>query len=134
MDFVPYLSFDGNCEAAFKTYEKILGGKLLMMVRNGEAPTGTPVTPGTENRIMHARLEAGGRMLMGGDAPPQFATKPQGFCVSIQVDTPAEAERIFSALAKDGKIQMPIGTSFWAERFGMLIDKFSIPWMINCEK
>jgi PhnB protein len=134
MDFVTYLSFDGQCEAAFKHYEKVFGGKILMMVKNADAPPGTPITHGTENRIMHARLEAGGRLLMGGDAPPQYVSKPQGFCVSVQVDSPAEAERIFGELAKGGNINMPIAETFWAQRFGMLIDKFGIPWMVNCEK
>jgi PhnB protein len=133
MDFITYLSFDGQCEAAFKAYEKIFGGKILIMARNADAPSGTPITPGSEDRIMHARLEAGGRLLMGGDAPLQFASKPQGFCVSFQTTSVSEAERVFAALANDGKIQVPIAPSFWAERFGMLIDKFGIPWMVNCE-
>ena len=133
MDIVTYLSFDGQCETAFRHYEKILRGKILMMVRNADVPPGTPVAPGTGNRIMHARLSVGGRLLMGGDAPPQFASKPQGFCTSIMVSEPAEAERIFRELAKGGQVNMPIGPTFWAERFGMLIDKFGIPWMVNCE-
>jgi PhnB protein len=71
---------------------------------------------------------------MGGDAPPQFASKPQGFCVSIQVDDPAKAERIFGELSEGGVVQMPIRETFWARRFGMLIDKFGTPWMVNCER
>jgi PhnB protein len=135
-DLVTYLSFDGQCEAAFKHYEKILGGKILMMARYADAPAeaGVQQTPETANRIMHARLQVGERFLMGGDAPPQFASKPQGFCVSIQVDDPAEAEHIFRGLGEGGVIQMPIGETFWARRFGMLIDKFGTPWMVNCER
>jgi PhnB protein len=71
---------------------------------------------------------------MGADAPPQFDSKPQGFCVSIQVDDPAEAERIFRELGEGAVVQMPIGETFWARRFGMLIDKFGTPRMVNCEK
>lgn len=134
MDFVTYLGFDGTCEQAFKFYERILRGKILMMVRNADAPPGTPISPGTENRIMHARLEAGGRLLMGGDAPSERKVKPQGFSVSIMVDDVAEAERIFRELSKGGTVNMPIGETFWARRFGMLTDKFGTPWMINCEK
>ncbi|MGH8338135.1 MAG: VOC family protein [Gammaproteobacteria bacterium] len=135
-DLVTYLGFDGQCEAAFKHYEKILGGKILMMMRQSDAPadSGIPQTPETAARIMHARLQVGNSLLMGGDAPPEFASKPQGFCVSIQVDDPAEAERVFRELSKGGVVQMPIGETFWARRFGMLIDKFSTPWMVNCEK
>jgi len=135
-DLVTYLSFDGQCEAAFKYYEKVLGGKILMMMRHADAPAGAggPQTPDTANRIMHARLKVGDRLLMGGDAPPQFASKPQGFCVNIMVDNPTEAERIFRELGEGGVVRMPIAETFWARRFGMLIDKFGIPWMVNCEK
>ncbi|HYZ21935.1 MAG TPA: VOC family protein [Rhodopila sp.] len=135
-DLVTYLSFDGQCEAAFKHYEKVLRGRILMMMRHADAPpgTGVPQTPETAERIMHARLKVGDRLLMGGDAPPQYASTPQGFCVSIQVDDPAEAERIFGELAEGGVIRMPIGETFWARRFGMLVDKFGTPWMVNCEK
>jgi PhnB protein len=116
--------------------QKILGGQIVMMMRYADAPAGAgaPQTTETANRIMHARLQVGDRFLMGGDAPPQFASKPQGFCVSIQVDDPAKAERIFGELSEGGVVQMPIGETFWARRFGMLIDKFGTPWMVNCER
>ena len=133
-DFVPYLGFDGQCEEAFKFYEKALGGKIVMMMRLADAPPEVPRTPETERRVMHARLKVGDRYLMGGDAPQQMFSKPQGFCVSIQVDEAADAERVFAALAEGGKINMPLAPTFWSERFGMLIDKFGIPWMVNCEK
>ena len=133
-DFVTYLSFNGECEAAFRFYEKVLGGKILMMMRYADAPPDVPRTPKTANRIMHVRLQVGDRLLMGADAPPQFFSKPQGFSVSIMVDDPAEAERIFAQLGEAGKIMMPIAPTFWAQRFGMLIDKFGIPWMVNCEQ
>src|SRR5580704_10153981 len=103
-------------------------------LRGCAAEAGVPQNPETATRIMHARLQVGDRLLMGGDAPPQFVTKPQGFCVSVQVDDPAEAERIFLGLGDGGVVQMPIAETFWARRFGMLIDKFGTPWMVNCEK
>lgn len=134
-DIVTYLAFDGQCEAAFKFYEKALRGKILMMLRMADAPLGMPVPPGSENHIMHARLQVGDRFLMGGDAPQHIPfTPPAGFSVNIMVDTPVEADSIFGALSEDGKITMPIGETFWAARFGMLTDKFGVPWMINCEK
>ena len=121
-DFVTYLSFDGRCEEAFKRYEKVFRGKILMMMRHSDAPpgSGVPQNPETANRIMHARLEVGGRLLMGGDAPAHSSSKPQGFCVSVAVDDPAEAERIFGQLSEGGAIVMPIGETFWAQRFGMV--------------
>jgi PhnB protein len=135
-DFVTYLSFDGRCEEAFKRYEKVFKGKILMMMRHSDAPpgSGVPQNPETANRIMHARLEVGGRLLMGGDAPAHSSSKPQGFCVSVAVDDPAEAERIFGQLSEGGAIVMPIGETFWAQRFGMVTDEFGTPWMVNCEK
>ena len=135
-DLVTYLSFDGQCEAAFRFYEEVLRGKILMMMRYADAPAGagSPQTPDMANRIMHARLKVGDRLLMGGDAPKQFASTSQGFCVSVIVDDPTDADRIFHALAEDGTVRMPISETFWARRFGMLIDRFGIPWMVNCEK
>ena len=135
-DIVAYLSFDGRCEEAFKRYAAVFGGTIQMMMRHADAPpdAGVPQDPAFADRIMHARLEAGGRLLMGGDAPPHAASRPQGFCVSVSVDDPAEAERIFGALAQGGTITMPIAETFWARRFGMVTDEFGTPWMVNCEK
>jgi PhnB protein len=135
-DIITYLGFDGQCEAAFAHYEKILGGKIVRMLRYSDAPPGAcpSQSPEIAKRIMHARMEVAGHVLMGADAPPEYATKPQGFSVNISVDDPAEAERIFHALAEGGTVKMPVGETFWAQRFGMLIDKFGTPWMINCEK
>jgi PhnB protein len=135
-DLVTYLSFDGQCESAFKHYEKVLGGKILMMMRFNDMPAGAgaPQVPDMANRIVHARLQVGGRLLMGGDAPKQFASKAQGFSANIMVDDPADADRIFHELAEGGTVMMPISETFWARRFGMLVDKFGTPWMVNCEK
>jgi PhnB protein len=83
---------------------------------------------------MHARMTLGGVALMGSDAPPNRYEQPQGFSVSLGVKEPAEAERIFQELSQDGKVQMPIQKTFWSVRFGMLVDQFGIPWMVNCEQ
>ena len=133
-ELVIYLAFDGQCEEAFKFYEKVLRGKILMMMRLGDAPPEVPRTPETANRIMHARLKVGGFQLMGGDSPQPHSSKPQGFCANVMVDSPEEAERIFRELSQEGKVNMPIAGTFWAQRFGMLTDKYGIPWMVNCEK
>ena len=133
-EFVPYLAFDGECETAFNFYAQTLKGEIVAMMRLADAPPEVPRTPETEGRIMHARLKVGDRVLMGGDAPVGLASKPQGFCVALQVDGPAEAERVFSELSVGGKLMMALGPTFWAERFGMFIDKFGVPWMVNCEK
>ncbi len=130
----PYLFFNGQCEAAFKFYEQCLGGKIVAMMTYGETPMADQTPPERLNAIVHARLTVGDMVLMGADAPPDRYEKPQGFAVSFIVAEPAEAERLFHALAANGTIVMPIEETFWAVRFGMCVDQFGILWMINCEK
>ena len=132
MQVNPYLSFNGQCEVAFKFYEWCLGATSLSFHKYGGSPMGDQVPPEWQDRVMHATLMVGDTSLMGADAPPTQFTPPQGFCVSINIDSPADADRIFAAMSKDGKVGMPIQQTFWAARFGMFIDQFGIPWMINC--
>ena len=134
MQLNPYLNFNGNCEAAFYFYERCLGGQLVMMLTHGNAPSAEHVPAEWHNKIMHARLNVGDRVLMGSDSPPQCFEETKGFYVQLGIDDPAEAERIFQALAENGKVTMPFEQTFWAFRFGMLVDQFGIPWMVNCEK
>jgi PhnB protein len=128
-----YLSFNDECEAAFKFYEQCLGGKIDSMMTYGDSPMADQTPPEKLDKIMHASLIVGDSVLMGSDAPPQFFEKPQGFSVSLVFDDAVEAERIFNALAENGTVQMPIQETFWAARFGMVVDRFGIPWMINCD-
>jgi PhnB protein len=128
----PYLFYSGNCEAAFKYYEKVLGGKIEMMFRVEEAPPEMPRQPGWEKKIMHAQMSIDGHVLMASDASPEHFHKPQGFSVSLNVKDPAEAERKFNALCEGGSITMPFGKTFFSKGFGMGIDQFGIPWMVNC--
>ncbi|MGZ5145419.1 MAG: VOC family protein [Burkholderiales bacterium] len=134
MQINPYLLFNGQCEAAFKFYERVLGGKIDAMMTHAGTPAEAHVPPEWRNKIIHARLVVGDEVLMGSDAPPDRFQKPQGFSVSIQINKPADAERIFKALAENGTVQMPFEQTFWAFRFGMCVDRFGIPWMVNCEK
>ena len=127
-----YLSFNGQCEAAFKFYEQCLGGKIVAMFTHAGTPAAEHVPPEWQSKIMHVCLKVGDSLLMGSDAPPDRAQAAKGFSVNIAVDEPAEAERIFHALAENGTVQMPIQETFWSPRFGMLVDQFDIPWMINC--
>jgi PhnB protein len=133
MQFNSYLHFNGRCEEAFKFYEKVLGGKIEAMIPHEGTPAEQHVPAEWRKKIMHARLVVDGQSLMGSDAPPQHYHQPQGFSVNISVKNPADAERIFKALAEKGKITMPLEKTFWAQRFGMVADQFGIPWMINCE-
>jgi PhnB protein len=133
MQLNPYLNFNGNCAAAFKFYEKNLGGKIGMMMTFGESPMAEQVPAAHRDKVMHARMTIGDQVLMGSDAPPDRFEAMKGFSVSLQVDTAAEAEKIFKALSEKGNVSMPIQKTFWAERFGALVDQFGTPWMINCE-
>ena len=128
-----YLTFNGKCAEAFRFYAKVLGGKLEMM-KNGESPVADQTPPDQRDRILHARLDLGDAVVMGSDAPPQYFTQPQGFSVAIGLEDTAEGERIFQALSEGGTVKMPFAKTFWAERFGMCIDRFGIPWIVNCEK
>jgi PhnB protein len=134
MQLNPYLLFNGQCEAAFRFYERCLGGKIVAMMPHAGTPAEGQVPPEWRDKIIHARLVVGDQVLMGSDAPPDHFEKPQGFSVTLGIDNPVEAERLFNALAENGTVRMPIQQTFWAERFGMLVDRFGIPWMINCEK
>jgi len=134
MKINPYLMFNGNCEAAFKFYEQCLGGKIVEMLTHKEAPSAEHVSAEWHDKIMHVCLDLGNRLIMGSDCPPGYFETPQGFYVQVSMDEPSEAERVFHALAENGKVKMPFEQTFWAFRFGMLVDQFGTPWMINCEK
>ena len=129
-----YLVFNGECEAAFKFYEKCLGGKIEMAMTHGDSPMPEQVPAEWRNKILHARLVVGDAVLMASDAPPGHYHKPQGFSVSIQINDTTRAEGIFRALADGGTVTMPFAETFWAARFGMLVDKFGTPWMVNCDR
>jgi PhnB protein len=132
MQLNTYLNFNGQCEAAFKFYERCLGANIKSMAPFESTPSAEHVPADWRKKIMHAEIAVGNQTLMGSDAMPDQYQKPQGFSVSLHIDKPAEADRIFESLAENGKIQMPIQPTFWAARFGMLVDQFGIPWIINC--
>ncbi|HWX01487.1 VOC family protein [Collimonas sp.] len=134
MQLHPYLNFNGTCDAAFKFYEKVLGGKITLKLRFGETPMAEQCPPGSQDQIAHVRLESGSMVLLGSDCPPEFFEKAQGTVLSLNVDNIAEAERVFNALKENGSVKMPLEKTFWAVRFAMLTDQFGTPWMVNCEK
>ena len=134
MQVSPYLFFNGTCEEAFKFYAKTLGGKIDGMMPHKGSPAEAHVPPEWHSKIMHARLILDDKVIMASDAPPGHYNKPQGFSISYTVKNPADAERIFRALSENGTINMPMEETFWALRFGMCVDRFGIPWMVNCDK
>lgn len=134
MQLNPYLTFSGQCEAAFRFYAEVLGGTIEAMIPHAGTPAADHVPPEWHDKIMHARLTVGDETLMGSDAPPGRYEAMKGFSVTLGIADPADAERIFQALAQGGTVRMPIQPTFWAQRFGMLVDRFGTPWMINCEQ
>jgi PhnB protein len=134
MELNTYLNFNGQCATAFKFYEKCLGGKIVMMQTHGDSPMKDQVPPDWQDKIMHAQMRLGDRILMGCDAPPSHYAPPQGVHVSIGVATAAEGERIFTELAENGKVSMPFQKTFWSPGFGMAVDRFGVPWMVNTEQ
>ena len=123
MKLNPYLLFDGKCEEAFNSYQKILGGEIVAMIPHEGTPVEESVPP-----------VSNGMVLMGSDAPPDRFEPMKGFSVTLNIAEPAEAERVFDALADKGTVRLALTETFWAKKFGMLVDKFGTPWMINCEK
>jgi PhnB protein len=135
MQLNTYLYFDGNCEEAFRFYEKLFGGKIESLFLHEGTPAASQVPPEWQKKVLHARMVIGETVLMASDAPPGHFHKQQGFSINIGMNDAAKAEQIFATLAKDAvTVSMPFGETFWAHRFGMLTDRFGIPWMINVEK
>jgi len=106
MQLNPYLLFDGQCEAAFKFYERCLGGKIEALLTHGDSPIAEQTPAGWRNKILHARLTLGDEVLMGSDSPPEHHEQAKGFSVSLGIDDPADAERIFHALAENGTVRI----------------------------
>lgn len=134
MQITPHIHFNGDCETAFKFYEQVLGAKITFMMPFEGSPAAGEVPEAWRGKILHATLRVGDDLVTAGDAPPGYFQKPQGFALGIGINDPAEAERLFKSLSEGGSVQMPMQETFWAARFGMLTDRFGIPWMINCAK
>jgi PhnB protein len=131
MKLNPYLAFDGRCREAFEFYEKTFGGKIAFIQTIGESPMASSMPVEAHGRVMHVTLHIGDQVLQGADAPSGQFSKPAGFCVATHFEEVAEGERVFSALAQNGKVQMPFQATFWAKGFGMLIDQYGTPWIVN---
>jgi PhnB protein len=134
MKLNPHLNFNGQCEAAFKFYEQVLGGKITFMMTFGESPAAEHVPPEIHKCIIHATMTIGDDVVMGSDAPPDRYEEPKGIYIALNFRDPAEGERIFQALSENGVVRMPFQQTFWSPGFGMCVDRFGIPWMINCEQ
>lgn len=133
MQAQPYLFFDGRCEEALDFYQRALGAKPGMVMRWKDAPQPQQqgmVPPGAENKIMHANFQIGDTTIMASDGRCEGKPSFQGFALSLNAATEAEADRLFNALADGGKVQMPMAKTFFSPRFGMLTDRFGVGWMV----
>jgi PhnB protein len=128
-----YLSFKGDCEAAFKFYEQSLGGKLGAIFRYEGTPFADTAPADWRIKVMHGTLTIGDQVFMGADVVPEHYEAPKGFSLSVHIKGAQEAERVFSDLSQNGRVLLPLEKTFWAERFGMVVDRFGIPWLINAE-
>lgn len=134
MQVNPYIFFNGNCEEALGYYQKVLGARIEAKMSFGDGPPDMPIPAEWKDKIMHSHVTIDGEVLMASDGMPGDYRQPQGFRIALQVEEPAEAERRFKALAEGGSVQMPFGATFFSHGFGMCIDKFGIPWMVNSAK
>jgi PhnB protein len=137
MKLVSYLFFKDNAAKAFDFYASALGGKVTMKVTMGEMPDAGPLPPEVRDLVAHVRLEVGDATLMGSDwcgPTPEPYPGIHGNAVSLTVDEPGEAERVFKALSEGAQVTMPITETSWALRFGMLTDRFGAKWMVNCNR
>ena len=137
MQVEAYLTFGGNCEEALKFYEKALGGRIVEVHRYAGSPMDNPQLPADhKNKVMHAKFEAGTTRFMASDGMPgQPAPAYSGFSMSVNIPKDAaRGQQVFDALAQGGHVVMPFARQFWGAQFGMLTDKFGVPWMVNCDE
>jgi len=128
-----YLMFEGRAGEAFRFYERVLGAKVGEVFTYGNSPGAEQSSPEWRDKVMHGSFTVGDAVVMASDAPPQHFQPPQGFSVSLTVSDPAEAEKLFRGLSENARsITMPLQQTFWSPKFGMLVDQFGIPWMVNC--
>jgi PhnB protein len=141
MQVQPYLFFDGRCEEAIDFYRGAIGAEVMMLMRFKDCPEpaqeasaqqgeGCAITPGTENKVMHASLRIGDATVMVSDGRCTGQTVFQGFALSLDAPNEAEAERLFAALGSGGQVQMPLAKTFFAKSFGMIADRFGVTWMV----
>jgi PhnB protein len=130
----PYLFFEGRCEEAIEFYKRAVGAEVNILMRFKESPEPQPpgcVPAGSENKVMHASFRIGETLVMASDGRCTGKPNFQGFSLSLNVRTEAEAERLFTALADGGQVQMPLTKTFFSPRFGMVADRFGMAWMVH---
>lgn len=134
MSISPHLCFNGQCEEAFRAYQRILGGEIITMLSYGDSPMAKQVKTQWHNLIIHATLKLNDGELLGADLFPGDYESPRGFFVTVAIHDPGTGKQVFEDLAEGGGIIMPFQETFWSSGFGVLADRFGIPWEINCSQ
>jgi PhnB protein len=129
-----HLHFDGRCKEALEFYSAGLGGKVTYSLTWGESPAAKDAPPGWADKILHAGFEFHGQVLSADDAPPGISAPPQGFEIAVSSPDVEAARKVFQALAQGGTIRMPFAKTFWSPGFGMVTDRFGVPWTVNCPR
>jgi PhnB protein len=130
MQLHTYLNYGGNCEEAFRFYERHLGGKITMLMRHGEQPAPSDLSPQWKDKVLHARMNLGGTELLGADIPADRFQPIRSAYLSLTVGSIDEAERIYALLSDGGQVFMPMAETFFANRFSMFRDRFGTSWML----
>ena len=128
----PYLFFGGRCDEAIEFYRATLGAEVVMLSRFKESPEPQPGLPECfGDKVMHASIRIGDTMLMASDGRCEGEANFEGFSLSVTVPDEAEATRVFAALSEGGLVTMPLAKTFWADKFGILQDRFGVGWMVS---
>jgi PhnB protein len=125
-----YLNYGGNCEEAFRFYEKHLAGKITMLMHHGEQPSAPSGGSDSIRGVLHARMDLGGTELLGADMPPDRFQPMRSAYLTLTLDSDQEADRVFALLSDGGQIFIPMQETFFASRFAMLRDRFGTSWML----
>jgi PhnB protein len=129
-----YLSFDGRCDEAIRFYREAIGAEVQLLMRHKESPEPPPpgtLPPGSDDKVMHVSLRIGDTIVMASDGLCGGKPNFQGFSLSLALATPEEVDRAFARLSDGGQVRMPLAKTFWSPRFGMLVDRFGVPWMVT---
>ena len=126
----PYLFFNGRCDEALEFYRRTLGAEVTALMRFKESPDPAMCPPGAGDKVMHASFRIGETTLLASDGRCQGKASFEGFSLSLTTPDAAEAERLFTSLTDGGQVQMPLSKTFFSQRFGMVADRFGVPWMI----
>jgi PhnB protein len=130
MQVEPYLFFDGRCEEAIEFYKAKLGAEVTMLARFKESPEPRMAPPGAEDKVMHARFSLGDTAVLASDGRCEGNPSFKGFSLSLNALSEDEAEKMFAALSDGGVVQMPLTKTFFSPRFGMVVDRFGVSWMV----